>query len=104
MLLVETLLVFHESELAPHRLAIISCIPECVPISEYRILLPEVNPETNDIIPIETYRPRDQDWLEDMPELIEPTGSNHFLYDFFTHLQPGNLTVEIGMGFYFVDQ
>ena len=57
--LVETLFVFHQAELSPHRLAIISCIPECVPISEYRILLPELNPETNEIIPIEAYRPRD---------------------------------------------
>ena len=57
--LVETLFVFHQAELSPHRLAIISCIPECVPISEYRMLLPELNPETNEIIPIEAYRPRD---------------------------------------------
>ena len=40
--LVETLFVFHQAELSPHRLAIISCIPECVPISEYRMLLPDL--------------------------------------------------------------
>ena len=58
---VETLFVFHQAELAPHRLAIVACMPECVPIDEYRILLPELNPETNEIIPIKAYRPRDQD-------------------------------------------
>ena len=40
---VETLLVFHR-ELTPHRLAIISSLPECLDVSLYQIILPEIDP------------------------------------------------------------
>ena len=62
---VETLFVYH-SELAPHRLAIISSLPECINVDEYHIILPEINPETGNVIKIEHGKPRnEQDWSEE---------------------------------------
>ena len=59
----ETLLVFHR-ELNAHRLAIISSLPECLDVSQYHIMLPEIDPETGDVIEIPFGRPRKPDWAE----------------------------------------
>ncbi|BFY98427.1 hypothetical protein BsWGS_01467 [Bradybaena similaris] len=60
---VETLMTFHSSDLASHRLAILSNFPETTDPTEYRSLLPEIG-EDGEVIPWEADAWRDPDWSE----------------------------------------
>ncbi|CAL1537532.1 unnamed protein product [Lymnaea stagnalis] len=60
---VDIILVYHNNELAPHRLAILSNFPETADPVEYKSLLPKSG-DDDEIVPWETATWRDQDWAE----------------------------------------
>ena len=53
-------------------------------------MLPEINPETNHVITLGVYKPRQSDWSEvdEVLDIIGRRDYGNFLYEYFPNLQP----------------